>query len=289
MTKVAIATGRRNTALNPSNLSYAKALGAAGAEVLTLRWNADPRSSFQAADAVVLRQTWDYQYDPSGFAAWAIGLEAQGTPLMNPAASAIWNNDKRTLLDLADEEVAVPATADLTELGPEAAMEAVGGDAFVIKPAVGGSGQGVVRSDRAGLTAAIEASGREAPGRPLMLQAFLPEIRDGEWSLCWIDGAFSHAVRLVPVEGEFRVNSRFGASREALDPPEAARRSAEALLRRVPWRWLYARVDGVMRDGAFVVTELELTDPELYLALVPGSAERLAAATVARIEAAEAT
>ncbi|MEO0680489.1 MAG: hypothetical protein AAF192_08750 [Pseudomonadota bacterium] len=280
MSKIVIAVGRGAPELSASNRAYAAALEAGGVEVLTLQWNTQPRVLFLGADAVVMRQTWDYQDDPGGFAAWAVGLEAAGARLMNPAAAAIWNNDKRTLLDLGEAGAEIPPTADLTLLGPEDAATAVGGEAFVIKPAFGGSGVGVTRTDRAGLAEAAEAAARALPGRPLMLQAFLPEIAEGEWSLCFIGGAFSHAVRSVPAAGEFRVNSRLGGTRAAAEAPAAARRSAEALLRRVPWPLLYARVDGVMREGGFVITELELTDPELFMHLAPGAAERLAEATM---------
>ena len=46
---------------------------------------------------------------------------------------------------------------------------------------------------------------------------------------------------------------------------------------------LYARVDGVTRDGALLVTELELNEPALSLTLAPGSAARFAEATVRRL------
>ena len=43
---------------------------------------------------------------------------------------------------------------------------------------------------------------------------------------------------------------------------------------------LYARVDGIVRDGAVMVTELELIEPSLSMTLAPGSAARFAEATV---------
>ena len=39
-----------------------------------------------------------------------------------------------------------------------------------------------------------------------MIQPFISEIeREGEWSLMFIDGEFSHAVRKRPTAGDFRV------------------------------------------------------------------------------------
>jgi len=50
---------------------------------------------------------------------------------------------------------------------------------------------------------------------------------------------------------------------------------------------LCGRVDGVMRAGAFVCTELELCDPDLHLHLAPEVATVLAAATLRRLETAK--
>ena len=43
------------------------------------------------------------------------------------------------------------------------------------------------------------------------------------------------------------------------------------------------RVDGVLRDGQFVLMELELIEPNLFLELQAGSAERLAETVVRRM------
>jgi hypothetical protein len=53
-------------------------------------------------------------------------------------------------------------------------------------------------------------------------------------------------------------------------------------LRALPEVPLYARVDGVVRDGQLIVIEVEVLEPALFLEFDPPSAERFAAATVAR-------
>jgi len=115
-----------------------------------------------------------------------------------------------------------------------------------------------------------------------LVQEFLPEIADGELSLIYFDGVFSHAVRKRPPQGEFRVNSRFGARRSAEVPSRAVTEQGAAALRTLPELPLYARVDGVMRDEALIVIEVEVLEPALFLDFDPGSAERFAAATIAR-------
>jgi hypothetical protein len=49
---------------------------------------------------------------------------------------------------------------------------------------------------------------------------------------------------------------------------------------------LYARVDGIMRGDEFLLMELELIEPNLFLELRDGSAGILANAILRRLEAA---
>jgi hypothetical protein len=115
----------------------------------------------------------------------------------------------------------------------------------------------------------------------------LEEIeREGEWSLHFFDGAFSHAIVKRPRTGDFRVQLEHGGSVESAEPSaamiEAARRAIDAApdTGAPP---LYARVDGCVVNGAFVLMELELLEPALSLACSNGAAERLADALLRRI------
>jgi len=50
-------------------------------------------------------------------------------------------------------------------------------------------------------------------GGPFLIQQFIPEIQsDGEISLVYIDGQFSHAVLKRPRAGDFRVQQEHGGS-----------------------------------------------------------------------------
>jgi hypothetical protein len=52
----------------------------------------------------------------------------------------------------------------------------------------------------------------------------------------------------------------------------------------VPCTLLYARVDGVERNGRFVLMEVEINEPFLYLGSSPGAAARFADAIVRSAE-----
>ncbi len=117
-----------------------------------------------------------------------------------------------------------------------------------------------------------------------MVQPFLPEIvSDGEHSLLFFDGEFSHAVLKRPKAGDFRVQGVHGGSQVAETVPASLVREARAVLEAAPSPGLYARVDGIIRDGRFVLVELEQIEPYLFLAESSGAADRLAWALRARL------
>jgi glutathione synthase/RimK-type ligase-like ATP-grasp enzyme len=117
----------------------------------------------------------------------------------------------------------------------------------------------------------------------VLVQELLPEITDGELSMVYFEGVFSHAIRKRPPEGEFRSNSRYGPTRAAETPPGEVAKQGAAALRVLPEMPLYARVDGVVRDGALIVIEVEVLEPALFMEFDPPSAERFAEATVRRL------
>jgi glutathione synthase/RimK-type ligase-like ATP-grasp enzyme len=117
----------------------------------------------------------------------------------------------------------------------------------------------------------------------MLVQPFLPGVTgEGETSLVFVGGAFSHAARKRPAEGDFRVHDDFDGTIEGVAPSAAQLDVARRALAAVGETLLYARVDLVPGPDGPVVMELELVEPDLYLATAPGAADRLAAAVAAR-------
>ena len=118
-----------------------------------------------------------------------------------------------------------------------------------------------------------------------LLQPFAEEVsRDGEYSFTFIDGELSHATLKRAKAGEFRVQTVYGGSVEPIDAPAALSDQASHALSVLSEMPLYARVDGIARGSAFLLMELELIEPNLFLAAATGAANRFAAAIVRRLE-----
>ena len=284
--RIAIAACRTNPQLSSSNKTLQSALEATGAHVFVLNWNEHSASDFLSCDLTLLRQTWDYQDDPGGFAAWLIRLHAKGGQIEARPDLAIWNNDKRTLTELANAGVKTPATFRSVKDAIAGRGDQLSTEKLVLKPAFGGDGVGVEQTSYSDIEATALKIQRNLPGRPIMVQEFLPEIGDGEWKMTCIDGEVELAVHAKPRSGEFRINSRFGPTIDVVEPPDAARSAAEKIMAFVGVP-LCARVDGVMRGDTFVCTELELCDPDLHLHYAPEVATILAEATLRRIGTAQ--
>ncbi|HEU4700043.1 MAG TPA: hypothetical protein VFS40_12750 [Gemmatimonadales bacterium] len=292
MPHLAFATYAAVPALQPDDERLAAALARRGGGVTAAAWN-DPAVTWDAFDAVVLRSTWDYYLDPAGFRAWLDAREAAGTPVLNPPPVVRWNLDKRYLRDLAGRGVAVVPTR-WVEPGEPADLAALlaetGWDAVVVKPAVSAAAHETWRTARAS-AAADDARFRALAAGTVLVQPYLPEIeREGEWSLLFFGGAFSHAVRKRPRAGDFRVQPQHGGVTTLETPPAALREAAERVLAAAgeatgcgAAALAYARVDGCVVDGAFRLMELEVIEPTLFFTQAPEAAERAAAALLAAI------
>ena len=156
----------------------------------------------------------------------------------------------------------------------------------MVKPAVSLGAHHTYVVERGALsTEALSA----AASLDLLVQPFAEEIlTQGEWSLLFLDGVFSHAVLKRAKAGDFRVQELHGGTTTAAAPTPGLLRAAQEVLALAPRaggrELLYARVDGVVRGGRFELLELELIEPFLFFGTQPAASERFAAALGARLE-----
>jgi glutathione synthase/RimK-type ligase-like ATP-grasp enzyme len=255
----------------------ADVLASHGVPVTFAAWD-DPAVDWPRFACVVIRSAWDYHRKADRYADWLRARAADGTRLWNPPAAVLANLDKRYLAGLADRGVEVVPTeylaaADGRRLGDVLASRRW--DEVVIKPAVSAGADGTWRSSLA--TAAADQPRFEAQARALdlLVQPYAAEVAaGGEWSLVFFAGRFSHAIVKRPAGDDFRVQRHFGGSVAAADPSPALVEQARTVLSRVDSPLLYARVDGIDRAGRFVLMELEINEPYLFLGRSAGAAAR---------------
>jgi glutathione synthase/RimK-type ligase-like ATP-grasp enzyme len=270
---------------------FVAALQDRGARLHAPRWY-DETVDWSSFDVAVVRTAWDYPGRRDEFVAWAERASA-ATSLWNPAEVLRWNTHKSYLIELEERGAPVVPTAWLARgdrVDLAALLTSRGWSRAVVKPAVAAGSDGLLRvepSDGEGHAAAQRHLDRLLGAGDVMVQPYLPSIeRDGEVSVVLVDGAVTHVVRKTPAAGEFRIQEQFGGRYERLeldgDGAEPAALS-RWILEASGHSFLYARVD-LLRDenGAWQLAELEVTEPDLYLALAPDVGTVLADATLAR-------
>ena len=122
--------------------------------------------------------------------------------------------------------------------------------------------------------------GTEWTTRACIVQPFMDNVlAEGEYSMFFFNGAFSHAILKIPAAGEFRSQEERGAEIRSVAPERKLLSAGEGALAAVSPTPLYARVD-LVRDlaGDFALMELELIEPSLYLRMAPAAPRRFAAA-----------
>ena len=246
----------------PAFARKAAALAGAGLAVEQRVWG-DP-GDLSGFDLILPLFAWGYQRDVAGWYKLLDRLEAEGLPVVNPVAVLRWNSDKAYLSELAAKGVVVVPTVEVAALdaaGLADARLALGAGEVVVKPAISGGADGTHRiASGAGVPA-------DALGQRRLVQPLMPGIlSDGEFSLFFFDGKFSHAIVKRPAAGDFRVQEQFGGRETVWEANDEAQALAAAALAAAPAKPLYARVD-MVGDAAGVlhIMELELIEPSLFL------------------------
>lgn len=287
---VVIAACTRTDLIPPDDAPLAGAFERAGARVWRHAWD-DAGVDWSRFDLCAVRSTWDYYRKVERFGVW-LGHVASCCPVVNPTALMRWNVNKAYLLELSLAGVSVIPTRLGRAEDLEGVIESIrprSPAGVVLKPAVGAGAEGL------SLLAAGERLSPErraaalGPTGTALVQPMLESIRTaGETSLVWIDGAWSHAVRKVPTRGDIRVQTEWGGVYTVVEPTAAQRRVGEMAISAAAAASgaapVYARVDlADLDDGAPALMELEVIEPELFFGHVPGAADRLARAMLARL------
>jgi glutathione synthase len=130
----------------------------------------------------------------------------------------------------------------------------------VLKPLHGNAGKAVfkIEADGANLAALIEMF-NTAYREPHVLQAFLPEVAQGDKRIILVDGEFAGAINRLPGEGEIRSNLAAGGRAEASELTEGEREICAALGPELKRRGLlFVGIDVI---GGKWLTEINVTSP----------------------------
>jgi glutathione synthase/RimK-type ligase-like ATP-grasp enzyme len=267
-----------------------KALEKRGISGESVSWD-DPSVDWGEPDLCIIKSTSNYITKPAQFIEWAKEVAGK-TRLWNSCKLVEWNHDKHYLLDLDRKGVPIPRSI-FVEKDSDQSLSSVLNQRnfgeFVIKPMITAGSFGLRRfkactNDAESYFGQLKKEGFTQefmddlyPLQPsdAIVQEYVPEIVNGEVSLLYFGGEFSHAVIKRAKPGDFRSHPIWGATVEKYLPSNDELRVGENVLDAMDVTE-YARIDLVdAKNGPFVI-EVELIEPFLFFDLFPETSETFA-------------
>ena len=260
-------------------------LAALGWEVDEVPWQ--NHVDWNAYEAVYICTPWDYPEHLDQFLEVLRAIDASRALLLNDLSTVQWNLQKTYLRDVEDRGGAiVPSTWYDHFESAEPFFAEHGSDKLVIKPTVGANAMDtfvLTNPVPSQLEETLRTKFRE---RPFFVQPFIDNIQsEGEYSLFYFNGEYSHAILKTPAAGDFRVQEEHGADIRSVQPPATLLATGTEMFASMDPLPVYGRGDWVRGDDdRWLLMELELIEPSLYLRTDSGAATRFAAAFDQRFE-----
>ncbi|MFZ1749547.1 MAG: hypothetical protein WAU01_05125 [Saprospiraceae bacterium] len=235
---------------------------------------------------VLFRSVWDYFLKTDHFFKVLHDINEAGLICFNSLSTIEYNSHKYYLQDLQSEGIDIVPTLFLdkgSDLNKDIILSK-NWEWLIIKPAIS-AGSYLTEKFHIDQLNDIKGKYREyMKVQDFMIQKYLPEIIDsGEISMVFFNGVFSHAVIKTPKSGDFRIQSQFGGTYKSYQMDSSLISVGQNILSKMQGDHLYARIDGVMSDGQFLLMEVELIEPDLYLDHVYDGQKRLVEAMISVI------
>lgn len=270
-------------------------LAAFGWQTELVSWR-DQNIQWQKFDAVIIRSPWDYQDDAENFIALLKQIEQSRAILQNSLTTVRWNIDKYYLNALSLKNINIVPTlwksnfivGDLDDYFAHFNCQQL-----VIKPRISANADNTFWLKKESAEQHIKELKRIFGQTDFMVQPFIDSIVDeGEFSLFYFDGKYSHAILKTPKQDDFRVQEEHGGCLLTIEPEEALLMQAQSTLavicNEVGEMPLYARLDFVrlmpiqvqsaLASDSFALMEAELIEPSLYFNMDTKAAKRFAVA-----------
>jgi hypothetical protein len=297
----------------PDDELLVKELRLCGCAVEPIVWGT-PIAALTGFDMVLFRSPWDYMDSVAmrmRFVSWLEELQTSGLYVENAADTMLWLIDKHYLHDFERCGVAIVPTCFVECDGDVPDLDALCArwecNALIVKPAISAAGVGLEFARDAAAIAALQPRlAQLCVGGAQLIQPFVSQIQtEGEWSLVYLGGVFSHALRKRPAAGGILCHAEQGGSLEflATPPPADVLALGDAVLAAVPAAQslgrlragasvatpvtapLYLRVDVLIGGKGPLLSECEGVEPELFFRAKAGAAARAAELILARVDA----
>lgn len=220
-------------------------------------------------DLVLLKAPWDYHDNIVAFYAWIDRMNKLSIPLLNPYEIIKWNSNKQYLKNISDAGLSIIPTIFIeknTNLKTASVFQKLNSEKLIIKPCISGGAKNTFMLTPENFAQQQKSIDELLKHESFLAQPFIKEIEtEGEWSFLFFGGEFSHSVLKKPRTGDFRVQHCHGGTIHTQEAGSLFVESAKEFVDQFAKGCLYARVDGVVVNNKFLLMELELLEPFLFL------------------------
>jgi len=217
----------------------------------------------------VIRSPWNYTQNLNSFLNTLESLKSTNC-LLNSFETIKNNSSKNYIIGLYKSSAAgkvVPSFSGVDTLNNSGASF----EKLVVKPLVGASSVNTFLLESFEEVDCLFKKNPTFKKEDFFIQPYCKEVETtGEVSLIFfnIDGrkVFSHAVIKKPMLGDFRVQEEFGGNIAKIKPPENLITLSQNFLGELSFPdFLFARMDYLLFNGHWCLSEAELIEPDLYL------------------------
>ena len=233
-------------------------------------------------DLLVLKSVWGYQNYYKEFKNWLLYVKNNNIPLANGVDMVLNNimkNIQFNILEKNNVDFIDTIFLDQSKLLNRNIFEMLDDKSYVFKPTISGSGENtylVTNSNDKSIPNTIQKEDivkiynkmlDDNSDCKIMIQPFISEINNGEYSCIFIDGKLTHTMLRFP--------NIFHEKRRTYlvnDAPDSIIELARVVERIKDFNnYLYMRVDMVLVNGKAKIMEVELADPDLLTKYIDDS------------------
>ena len=233
-------------------------------------------------DLLVLKSVWGYQNYYKEFKNWLLYVKNNNIPLANGVDMVLNNimkNIQFNILEKNNVDFIDTIFIDQSKLLNKNIFDMLDDKSYVFKPTISGSGENtylVTNSNDKSITNTIKKEDivkiynkmlDDNSDCKIMIQPFISEINNGEYSCIFIDGKLTHTMLRFP--------NIFHEKRRTYlvnDAPDSIIELARVVERIKDFNnYLYMRVDMVLVNGKAKIMEVELADPDLLTKYIDDS------------------
>ena len=238
-----------------------------GLRVIKKAWNSLD-FNWSETKFAVFRSTWDYFDKFRDFKTWLEQVKEE-TTFINSFELINWNLDKKYLIELNKKGINIPTSEVITKednLTLESLFKKHDFNEAIIKPTISGAARETYKISKNNFHEYEKKFFNLKSKEDIIFQEFLSNIiSKGEISLIFIGEHYTHAVKKIAKEGDFRVQDDHGGSVEVYDASKEEILFAQNCLAKCPILPVYSRVDIIYdNENEISLGEIELIEPELW-------------------------